>query len=48
MLATLRNAFSEINIPYKVNVLDWINIRAMFMKMTRKDKIVFQPSLESQ
>ncbi len=47
-LATVRDAFSEINIPYKVNVLVWANIREMFMKMARKDKIVIQPSLESQ
>jgi len=39
MLAILRDAFSEINILYKVTVLDWMSIRAMLMKMIRMEKI---------
>jgi hypothetical protein len=47
-LAALSDGFSKVNIPFKVDVLDWANIRDIFREMTRKDKIVIQASLASQ
>ena len=47
-MAALSDGFSKVNIPFKVDVLDWANIRDIFREMTRKDKIVIQASLASQ
>ncbi|BAM06075.1 restriction endonuclease subunit S [Leptospirillum ferrooxidans] len=41
-LAALRDAFSESNIPYKVDVVDWANISETFREIIRKDKVVIQ------
>jgi len=46
-LAALRDAFSESNIPYKVDVVDWVNISETFREMISKDKIVIQSRLAS-
>lgn len=41
-LGTLRDAFSESNIPYKVDVVDWANISETFREIIRKDRVVIQ------
>ena len=41
-LAALRDAFSESNIPYKVDVVDWATISETFREIIRKDKIVIK------
>ena len=41
-LATLRDSFSESNIPYKVDVVDWATIGATFREIIRKEKVVIQ------
>ena len=44
-LATLRDFFSESNIPYKVDVVDWTTISETFREIIRKDKVVVQSGL---
>ena len=44
-LATLRDFFSESNIPYKVDVVDWTTIGETFREIIRKDKVVVQSGL---
>ena len=41
-LAALRDAFSESNIPYKVDVVDWATISETFREIIRKDKVVIK------
>lgn len=38
-LAHLRSDFSESNLPYKVDVVDWCEINEDFKKIIEKDKI---------
>ena len=38
----LREAFSESNIPYKVDMVDWATIGETFREIIRKDKVVIQ------
>ncbi len=44
MLAHLRDAFSESNIPYKVDVVDWAVTDPEFRKLIEKHKLVVQVS----
>ena len=46
-LAALRDAFSESNIPYKVDVVDWATISETFREIIRKDKVVIQKSIKN-
>ena len=39
-LGALRDAFSESNLPYKVDVVDWAKIGETFREIIRKNEIV--------
>ena len=41
-LGDLRDAFSESDIPYKVDVVDWATISETFREIIRKDKVEIQ------
>ena len=41
-LGALRDDFSESNLPYKVDVVDWAKIGETFREIIRKDKIVIK------
>ena len=41
-LGALRDDFSESNLPYKVDVVDWAKIGETFMEIIRKDKVVIR------
>ena len=38
----LRDAFSESNIPYKVDVVDWATTDPVFRAIIEKDRIILQ------
>ena len=46
-LGSLRDDFSESNIPYKVDVVDWAIISETFREIIRKDKVVIQKSIKN-
>ena len=41
-LGSLRDDFSESNLPYKVDVVDWAKIGEPFREIIRKEKVVIQ------
>ena len=41
-LGALRDDFSESNLPYKVDVVDWAKIGETFREIIRKEKVVIQ------
>ena len=41
-LGALRDDFSESNLPYKVDVVDWAKIGETFREIIRKDKIIIK------
>ena len=41
-LGALRDDFSESNLPYKVDVVDWAKIGETFREIIRKDKVVIR------
>ena len=41
-MADLNNAFSESDLIWKVDIVDWCNISDWFKKIIAKDKIIFQ------
>ena len=41
-LGALRDAFSESNLPYKVDVVDWAKIGEKFRGIILKDKVVLK------
>ena len=41
-LGSLRDDFSESNLPYKVDVVDWAKIGETFREIIRKEKVVIQ------
>ncbi len=45
-LASLRDAFSESRIPYKVDVVDWSTIGETFKNIILKNKIVIKKNIE--
>ena len=47
-LGALRDAFSESDIPYKVDVVDWATISETFREIIRKDKVVIQKGLTNE
>ncbi|NRA73988.1 MAG: nucleotidyltransferase substrate binding protein [Rickettsiales bacterium] len=40
LLAYLRDAFSESNLPYKVDIVDWNTLSDDFKKIVQQDKIL--------
>ena len=44
IMAALRDDFSESNIPYKVDVLDWAMIDPSFQTIIRQQHLVLQKS----
>lgn len=49
LLAALKDAFSESNIPYKVDVVDWAVTSESFRAIIEADKCVIQtPSVRSE
>ncbi|MHB1286754.1 MAG: restriction endonuclease subunit S [Leptospirales bacterium] len=44
-LAALRDAFSESNIPYRVDVVGWAAIGETFREIIRKDKVVIHKDI---
>ena len=44
-LGALRDAFSESDIPYKVDVVDWATVSETFREIIRKDKVVIQKGI---
>ncbi len=45
-LAHLREDFSESNLPYKVDVVDWYGISEGFKKIIESDKVELPKSLQ--
>ena len=45
-LATLRDAFSESNLPYKVDILDWQGLDPTFQALIQKDSVMIQQPSE--
>ena len=43
-LGSLRDDFSESNLPYKVDVVDWAKIGETFREIIRKDKVIMKES----
>ena len=41
-MADLNNAFSESDLIWKVDIVDWCNTADWFKKIIAKDKIIFQ------
>ncbi len=46
-LGALRDAFSESNIPYKVDVVDWAKIGRTFREIIQKAKVIIQKGLRN-
>ncbi|MHB1286510.1 MAG: nucleotidyltransferase family protein [Leptospirales bacterium] len=46
-LAALRDDFSESNIPYKVDVVDWSTISETFREIIRKDRVVIHKGIDN-
>lgn len=45
--ATLSDAFSESDLPYKVDVVDWASLDEWFRETVRKDAVViFEPNIK--
>lgn len=42
--ANLSDDFSESDLPWKVDVVDWATTRASFRKIIERDKVVVQPA----
>lgn len=42
--ADLSDAFSESDLPWKVDVVDWATTNESFRKIIRADKVVLQPA----
>ena len=40
LLAYLRNDFSESNLPYKVDIVDWHSLNDSFKKIVERDKVL--------
>ncbi len=46
-LGVLRDDFSESNLPYKVDVVDWAKIGETFREIIRKDKVVIKKRISN-
>ena len=46
-LGALRDAFSESNLPYKVDVVDWETISETFREIIQKEKVIIQKGLRN-
>jgi len=46
-LGALRDAFSESNLPYKVDVVDWATISDTFREIIRKDNVVIKKRISN-
>lgn len=44
--ALLKEAFSESDLPWKVDIVDWSEISSAFQEIIKRDKIVIQRSSE--
>lgn len=42
LYATIKDAFSESNLPFKVDIVDWANINDNFKKIIKQHYIVIQ------
>ena len=47
-MGTLREAFEESNLPYKVDVVDWATTSESFRKIIERDKVVVQKTTSHQ
>lgn len=47
-MGTLREAFEESNLPYKVDVVDWTTTSESFRKIIERDKVVVQKTTSHQ
>lgn len=43
-LADLREAFSESDLPFKVDILDWAATAEPFRRLIEQDSVVVQPA----
>lgn len=44
LLATLEHAFTESDLPFKVDLVDWASTSDRFKKIIEKDRVVLQHS----
>ena len=47
-MGTLREAFEESNLPYKVDLVDWATTSESFRKIIERDKVVVQKTTSHQ
>ena len=48
VLGALTEAFSESDLPYKVDVVDWASTSEAFRQIVARDKVILQPACASQ
>ncbi len=44
LLARLGEAFSESDLPWKVDLVDWATVSPSFREIIRKDHVILQPA----
>ena len=43
--AALNDAFSESDLPWKVDIVDWANTSSLFRALIEQEKVIFQPAV---